>query len=376
MADEVQADIVEQPVDATPEKEESIDDFIASQINGTGEDTKEDETKAVTDDEPVDEDKDTEDKSEDTPEDEDEDEGDVTDEASKDAKKDDKDEDDAEPDESQTITPPPSMSAKDRESFYKLPPDSQQWLVDRAKSQEKDYTQKTMEIAESRKTFDKLEQVIAPRREALALQGMDESTAVSQLFALSDFANNDPVAFVKYLFEQRGIPLSSLTSEQGDAQANDNPQISRLTQEVSSLREMTNQQLQIQDQQEQTEISHVMESFSTDGKHPFFEELRPAMGALVNGIVQLYPGLSTTDYLERAYAMSLSDNSEIMSRVNADNSAKENAKRVSKAKADAAKAKKASSTNVKASGALPQGAEEATDVDSFLREVMNDRKTA
>ena len=62
----------------------------------------------------------------------------------------------SEPD-NQTITAPQSMSAKDREAFYTLPPESQQWISDRVKSQEADYTRKTMEVAEQRKMYDKLE---------------------------------------------------------------------------------------------------------------------------------------------------------------------------------------------------------------------------
>ena len=91
--------------------------------------------------------------------------------------------------ESQIVTAPQSMSAKDREAFYALPPESQQWISDRVKSQEADYTRKTMEVAEQRKVYDKLEQAIAPRRQEFAMNGMDEGTAIGQLLALSDYAN-------------------------------------------------------------------------------------------------------------------------------------------------------------------------------------------
>ena len=44
------------------------------------------------------------------------------------------------PAEEQTITAPQSMSAKDREKFYALPPEQQSWLTDRAKEQEASLT--------------------------------------------------------------------------------------------------------------------------------------------------------------------------------------------------------------------------------------------
>jgi len=84
----------------------------------------------------------------------------------------------AEP-ETQTTTAPQSMSAKDREAFYTLPPESQKWISDRVREQEADYTRKTMQVAEARKYYEQLEQAIAPRRQQLAINGMDVSTGIS-----------------------------------------------------------------------------------------------------------------------------------------------------------------------------------------------------
>ena len=101
----------------------------------------------------------------------------------------------SEPD-NQTITAPQSMSAKDREAFYTLPPESQQWISDRVKSQEADYTRKTMEVAEQRKMYDKLEQAIAPRRQQFAMSGMDDSTAIGQLFSPFRLRRERPRGFL------------------------------------------------------------------------------------------------------------------------------------------------------------------------------------
>ena len=78
------------------------------------------------------------------------------------------DEASAEP-ENEAITAPQSMSSKDREAFYTLPPESQKWISDRVKEQEADYTKKTMEVADQRKFYEKLEQAIAPHRQQFAL---------------------------------------------------------------------------------------------------------------------------------------------------------------------------------------------------------------
>ena len=139
----------------------------------------------------------------------------------------------AEP-ESQTATAPQSMSAKDREAFYTLPPERQQWISDRVKEQEADYTKKTMEVAEQRKFYEKLEQAIAPHRQQFAMNGMDDSTAITQLLALSDYAERDAVSFTSYLLHNRGIPLSALTDNAGVEPGD--PQIAEMQQRLAVSR--------------------------------------------------------------------------------------------------------------------------------------------
>jgi hypothetical protein len=166
--------------------------------------------------------------------------------------------------ETQTITAPQSMSAKDRETFYALPTDQQQFIAERAKQQEADYTKKTMELAETRKAYDKLEQVIAPRRQQLAMDGMDESTAIGQLFALSDFANQNPVGFVQYLFQQRGIPLSALTESGDGNHAAADPQLTAMQREIHGLKEHFTQQAQAQQTQQAQSVQTDIQAFASE----------------------------------------------------------------------------------------------------------------
>jgi hypothetical protein len=327
----------------TPEVTESMDDFMASAF---------DELESQSADEPVDvEAKESPDPEKDTSETADEEsEGD-------------------EPAEAQTITAPQSMSAKDREKFYALPPDQQAWITDRVKQQEADYTKKTMEIAETRKAYDKLEQVIAPRRQQLAMDGMDEGTAIGQLFALSDFASENPVGFVQYLMQQRGIPLSALTqSGQGQSQAD--PQLTAMQREIHGLKDYFTRQTQAQQAQQVQGVQTDIQTFASE--HEFYSELEQDMIPLVAGFRQSHPGLSNKDYLAKAYKAALAVNDEVAAKVSAD----QNAKRLAETKKAADKAKKATGTNLRSRASLPPAATKAKDVDSFIGALMDERMTA
>tara|TARA_R110000787_G_scaffold282669_1_gene394664 strand:+ start:835 stop:1866 length:1032 start_codon:yes stop_codon:yes gene_type:complete len=274
------------------------------------------------------------------------------------------------PADQQTTTAPQSMSAKDRESFYALPPDQQSWLSDRVKQQEGDYTKKTMELSEQRKVYDKLEQVIAPRRQALAVNGMDDSTAIGQLFALSDFATENPVGFTQYLFQQRGIPLSALTESGAGNTAAADPQLTAMQREIHGLKDHFARQVEEQRTQQRDSVSGDIQSFRAD--HPFYSDLEPEMIPLVGGFQESQPGLSNQEYLSLAYRAALAVNDEVRARASAD----DNAARITATKKAAAKAKRATGTNLRSKASLPQAATQAKNVDDFIGALVDERMTA
>ena len=277
----------------------------------------------------------------------------------------------SEPD-NQTITAPQSMSVKDREAFYTLPPESQQWISDRVKSQEADYTRKTMEVAEQRKMYDKLEQAIAPRRQQFAMSGMDDSTAIGQLLALSDYAESDPVGFSRYLLNQRGIPISALT-EPG-VENHVDPQMLAMQNRLQGFENHFSQQQAQQEQQEGAVVSGVIDGFASD--NPFYSELESEMIPIVSALRESKPGLTSEQYLATAYKMAVAANDEVAAKINVDVKAKSEAERISKAKKQSSAAKRAGGTRVSSTGVLPAGAAKAKSVDDFIGALVGDRMTA
>lgn len=284
----------------------------------------------------------------------------------------DKAEESDEPGADQATVAPQSMSAKDREAFAALPPESQKWLSDRAKEQEVAFTQKTMDLADKSKGFDKLEQILAPRRQQLAMDGMDDSTAVGQLFALSDFANTDPIGFVKYMLEARQIPLAALSDPGGQAPAD--PQLAAMQQKMQGFESfLTQQQAQAQ-QQAESVINTDVESFAK--AHEFYAELESEMIPVVAALRQHDPNLSNTDALSKAYKMAIAANDGVSAKVEAAKAAKADVDNVAMAKARAAKSKKAAGSNVVRSGARPAGKAGAVSVDDFIGDLVDERMTA
>tara|TARA_R110002110_G_scaffold87482_2_gene227845 strand:+ start:1856 stop:2890 length:1035 start_codon:yes stop_codon:yes gene_type:complete len=277
----------------------------------------------------------------------------------------------SEPD-NQTITAPQSMSAKDRETFYALPPENQKWISDRVRAQEADYTRKTMEVAEQRKLYDKLEQAIAPRRQQFAMNGMDEGTAIGQLLALSDYADSDPVGFTRYLLEQRGIPVSALSENVGEYSVD--PQLLAMQNRLQGFENHFAQQQSQQLEQQGEVVSGVIESFAT--ANPFYGELEGEMVPIVSALRESKPGLTSDQYLQMAYKMALATNDEVSGKIEVDRKAKSEAERIAKAKKDATAARRAGGTNIKATGALPAGAAKAKSVDDFIGALVDDRMTA
>ena len=277
----------------------------------------------------------------------------------------------SEPD-NQTITAPQSMSAKDRETFYALPPENQKWISDRVRAQEADYTRKTMEVAEQRKLYDKLEQAIAPRRQQFAMNGMDEGTAIGQLLALSDYADSDPVGFTRYLLEQRGIPVSALNESGGEYPVD--PQMLEMRRRIEGFENHFAQQQSQQLEQQGEVVSGVIESFAT--ANPFYGELEGEMVPIVSALRESKPGLTSDQYLQMAYKMALATNDEVSGKIEVDRKAKSEVERIAKAKKDATAARRAGGTNIKATGALPAGAAKAKSVDDFIGALVDDRMTA
>jgi hypothetical protein len=260
--------------------------------------------------------------------------------------------------EAQPIQPPVKWSAEWKTKFAALPRDAQEVLLARESEYDKGFTEKAQEAANLKRQLEPIEQVIAPRRQAWAMQGMNEQQAVSQLLALSDFAATKPQEFLTWFASQRGIDLKNLNPVPAQQV---NPEYAPIMQEVNSLKQT------IQTQQH-ADITRQITAFKSAPGHEHFEDVRNDMAALMNA------GIASD--MQDAYDRACRVNPTVLAKIESEKAVKAEtdrkaveAKRVAEAKAAAQKAQKAAGTQLSTKGSLNGGVPAATNVrESMTRE--------
>jgi hypothetical protein len=130
----------------------------------------------------------------------------------------------------------------DPQVFASLPAETQAQLA------------RTMEdVGRQQQRFAQLapvEQLIAPRIDAWALNGMSPQTALNQLLALSDFAGRDLPGFIKYMAQTGNLSLEELVLGM-DVDEQVDPHVARLEKQIAEL-----QGARTQEQQQQQQAAH------------------------------------------------------------------------------------------------------------------------
>lgn len=242
----------------------------------------------------------------------------------------------------QPIEPPSRWSAERKAKFAALPRDAQEILLERESEVDKRITQKSQELAEQKRTYESLERVVAPRRHVAAMNGLSVEQEIAQLFTLSDYANSDPVGFIKRFASDRGIALSQL-NQQGGAELH--PALAATQKSLKSIEDRLNAGEAEREAQENQRWQDAVETFKADPKNKYFDDVRTDMAKIVEA------GLAGS--IEDAYKKACRSNEHVYSRILAEERKAEEAKRIEEAKKAAAQAKKAAGTNLSGKSSLP-----------------------
>jgi len=252
----------------------------------------------------------------------------------------------------QAVEAPSAWSAEEKAEFAKLPRAVQATVARREQDRERHFTQEAQKIAETRTRFAEIDRVLEPRRRDFAMSGMSEGAALSQLFALNDFATSDPAGFIAWFAQVRGVDLGSLDARPASMEAGEVvPPI--IEQRISSLE----QRLQAE---KSAGAARQIEAFRANGAHPHFDAVRADMGALIQA------GAATT--LDEAYQKAVWANPQVREKMLADQRSADEAKRMEAAKARAAAARKATGTQPRPNGAGSPGQAQGTWQDTLQAE--------
>jgi hypothetical protein len=171
-----------------------------------------------------------------------------------------------------------------------------------------------------------IEQIIGPRRQAWATNGMPAPTAIQQLFALSDFAGRDPAQFVLWFSDQHRLDLDKILDERdvSNSQQQVDPRYQGLQQEIAQLRNSIDGMTTATAQQQFNGHLQLVQQF-TDEKdasgnllHPYLPEVASAMPAHVSNIRAQQPHLSEREILDAAYKFAAYSDVSVRNRMQAD----------------------------------------------------------
>lgn len=253
-----------------------------------------------------------------------------------------------------------------KEAFAELPPKAQHFVMNTARSMQADYTKKTQALTQERQYYGQLGQIISPRVQGWALNGMSPVQAIHQVLALSDYAAQDPVGFAQHLCRMRGVDLQAELAKGQQSDEYVDPQVQALRQPIAQVQAQLNQmrqeqvqrewqQQQLQGQAEHRQVTDWVDQFASrtdaSGKpsFPFFDDVitditRQVLAAKASG--------EQVD-VERFYRIACHANPQISAKIAARSRASENVKR----RREAEEAKNASRSSLRgsipANGSIP-----------------------
>lgn len=196
-----------------------------------------------------------------------------------------------------SLEAPQHWATEDKEIFGKVPRDAQEFLLKRHKAMEADYTRKTQEISDIRRTHDAIEKELEPISQDLALAGADSLAFIRQQVAWANAFKQDPNAALVRLAQVYGVQMPQ---QQPEDEEEVDPTVAQLRQEIADLRQGQTRQVEAQQQSEQTRINEMIKTFADakaeDGspQHPHFEAAQVTMGQLITaglatGLEDAYP---------------------------------------------------------------------------------------
>ena len=190
--------------------------------------------------------------------------------------------DDGEEESADKLEAPEHWAEKDKEVFNSQTKEAQEWLLDRHKAMEGDYTRNRQEFAFKERQFDAIEDALKPYQQEFQRAGLDYAGAVRQLASWDTALRQGGRDAVMQLAQAYNIDLNEPESDEYI-----DPQVKSVQDEIKQLKTLQSQQLQAAQQQRQQQILTTIESFrtATDEQgnlaHPHFDTLQ-------NDITQLW----------------------------------------------------------------------------------------
>lgn len=187
----------------------------------------------------------------------------------------------SEDDDEPAIEPPQHWAEEHKETFRNLPAEAQNFVLDRHKQMEADYTRKTQEIADVRNA-------VRPAREALNIPEGQEGRYVGSLVNADMYLRQSPNEAIQQIAQAYGIDLGQFGRGNLDEDEDEkDPYVAQLEEKVQNLERQFTERTQNEQQANAAQLDQQIQAFADekddkgDYKHPHFAEVRAHMGGLM-----------------------------------------------------------------------------------------------
>lgn len=188
----------------------------------------------------------------------------------------------AEPREGETTRAPHSLPAPVKAKWSSLDPDVRAAFVRLEES-----TQAAKgEWAQKAERLNRLDGVLAPRREMLKIRGLDEAQAIQSLFAAQDLLERNPLEGLSYLARSYSVNLAQLAQMSGQGQGAQQQalppaHLQPILQQVQTLQQQLDARTQADEAARLGEATSQIEAFRSDPANPYFDNVKSRMQALI-----------------------------------------------------------------------------------------------
>ena len=201
------------------------------------------------------------------------------------------------PEPAERINAPAALKPEFKAKFAELPADWQQEIMRREQE-----THKAMTTNDELRNFGKnLQREISPYAASIRAEGGDVVTAIKNTMQTAYNLRFSPpahkVEMMVGLMNQFGIDPNHVFERLSNGQQRIDPYTQQLEQRLQQIEQANDAQQYQHRQQQDAQLHGTIESFSSSGNAPYFDDVRPEMIALLES--------GRADNLEKAYEMAV-----------------------------------------------------------------------
>lgn len=274
------------------------------------------------------------------------------------------------------IDPPLSWSADMKAKWAALPPEVQTYVSQRDKETHDAISRAGQNVKEHEQRirgYEPFDQLITANKDNFARRGVSPTQAFAMLLDAQRQLDDNPVAGLVQIGLGYGIDLRPIFQGQGNQQpaVQADPRVAQLEAQLREMRDWRSAQESKVATQEKaanerqlTDVVKTINDFAKD--KPYWADIQDDIMSEVKVLRDKHPDQSPSEILTKAYERATWANSDIRTRVQADQRKADEDKRKSEAEAKAKQARSAASVNVKSGS---PGTATPKTVDDTLNEI-------